>query len=135
MGVFAKWRASFLYGRALRRFYQKNYLDAARLLQKVCELDPHHERNELYHSYLGRSYLSLGRYDDALQVLCRAYEPFRKRSQQLDTDFGRQEYVDTLNALSDVLHKVGQSSRAREVAHEAEEYLINTGRYEKGHEK
>jgi len=104
------------------RFHQKKYIDAVRLFKKVCQLDPRSERKELELSYLGRSYLALGRYNDALEYLSKAYESFRERSRHLQRDFERREYLEYLQAFSDILEKVGQSDRARAVSREAEEY-------------
>jgi len=42
-------------GRAVARFYQGRYAEAARLFEKLCELDPHDERIEWSHAWLGRS--------------------------------------------------------------------------------
>lgn len=122
MGLLTRLRASFLYGRALMRFHQKKYHDAARLFEKVQLLDNDPERKELELAYLGRCLLALEQYNEALDYLSRAYEPFRKRSKALKSDFERREFLDTLNAFSDVLKKVGQMDRAREIAREAEEY-------------
>lgn len=122
MGLLTRLRASFLYGRALMRFNQKKYQDAVRLFEKVHLLDGDPERKELELAYLGRCLLALGRYNEALDYLSRAYEPFQKRSKTLKNDFERREFFDTLSAFSEVLQKVGQLDRAREIAREAEEY-------------
>jgi len=122
MSLFAEWWAAYLYGRGLARFYEKRYEDAARLLKKVCDLNPDHERKELYYSYLGRCYLALGQSNDVFDLLSRAYEPFRKRSHMLTEDSEKREYLEFLNAFRDALEKVGQVGRAHEVSQEAERY-------------
>jgi tetratricopeptide (TPR) repeat protein len=124
MGFFGEWLAAGLYGRAVARFYQRRYEDAARLLEKVCKLDPDSERKELYYSYLGRSYFALGEHSKALEILSRAYEPYRKRCHSLEDEFQQREFLETLNALSEALRKVGQLGRADEVKREAEEYSM-----------
>ena len=123
MALFAGLRAACLYGRALARFHQRRYQDAVRLLEKVCQLDPNHERNELYYAYLGRSHLALGHHDDALKYLSHAYDPFCQRSHLLKEDMEKREFVAFLTAFSTVLEKVGQGERAQEVKHKAEEFL------------
>lgn len=123
MALFAGLRAACLYGRALARFHQRRYQEAVRLLEKVCQLDPNHERNDLYHAYLGRSYLALGQHDDALKYLSHAYNPFCKRSHLLREGGEKREFVEFLTAFSTVLGKVGQRDRAQEVKHQAEEFL------------
>ncbi|MBI2877964.1 MAG: tetratricopeptide repeat protein [Candidatus Tectomicrobia bacterium] len=122
MSLFAGWRAAYLYGRAVARFYQQRYEEAAHLLEKVCKLDPEHERKELYYSYLGRSYLALGQYSKALDFLSHAYEPFCKRSHTLENEFERREFVEFITAFSDVLRRVGQADYAQEVSRKAKEY-------------
>lgn len=123
MTLFAGLRAACLYGRALARFHQRRYQEAVRLLKKVCQLDPYHERNDLYQAYLGRSYLALGRYEDALKQLSYAYDPFCRRSHLLKEDMEKREFVEFLTAFSTVLEKVGQRERAQEVKHKVEEFL------------
>jgi len=123
VSLFSKWRAAALYGKALARFHQRRYKNAAHILEKVCRLDPDNERKELQFSYLGRCYLALGRYEESLQQLSCAYESFTERSQSLQRDFDRREFLDFLNAYSDALKRVGQLDRAREVAREAEKYI------------
>lgn len=122
MGFFSGLRASGLYGLAVGRFGKRKYADAARLLEKAYKLDPGYDESEIYHSYLGRSYLALGQYNEALDQLSRACQMFRGRARSLQKGFEQQQFLATLNALSDVLQKVGQLDRAREIAREAEEY-------------
>jgi tetratricopeptide (TPR) repeat protein len=123
MALFAGLRAACLYGRALTRFHQRRYQEAVRLLEKVCQLDPYHERNDLYHAYLGRSYLALDQHDDALKHLSRSYDPFCERSHLLREDGEKREFVEFLIAFSNALGKVGQRERAQEVKHKAEKFL------------
>lgn len=123
MALLTRLRASFLYGRALMRFHQKKYNDAVRLFEKVYMLDSQCDRKELELAYLGRCLLALGRYNEALDYLSRAYEPFRNRSKALKSDFEQREFLDTLNAFSEVLRKMGQVDRAQKIDHEAEEYM------------
>jgi tetratricopeptide (TPR) repeat protein len=121
---FGVYKAASLHGVAAARFYQKRYNDAARLFEQICKLDPEHERIEVSFSYLGRCYLYLGRYDEAEDILSRAYELFRRRNQSPDGKFYRREYVSFLIAFSNVLKKNGQLDRALEIDREAEEHKI-----------
>ena len=123
MGFFSGLIASGLYGLAIGRFHRKRYENVVRLLEKACKLDPSYDESELYHSYLGRSYLAVGRYMVALRILSRAYELFSKRKAFLQGDFEHREFVNTLVAFGDVLQKVDQLDRAREIASEAQEYM------------
>jgi tetratricopeptide (TPR) repeat protein len=99
---FGKCIGAYLYGRAVMRFYQKRYEDTARLLEKACKLDPNDERKELTYSYLGRSYLALKRYDDALEIMSQAYELFRKRSQSIKDESERSEFIQFIRAFVDL---------------------------------
>ena len=124
--IFKQWMAAYRYGQAIARFQQQRYEDAAVLFEKICSLDPNNERNELHYSYLGRSYLALGKTAAALDVLSRAYQPFREKSGRLTSDFERGEYIEFLRSFSEVLTRLGQLDRAKEIAREAEEFCRRT---------
>lgn len=130
MYFFRKWRASFLYGRAVMRFYQKRYEDTSRLMEKVCELDPNMERKEYCYSYLGRSYSALGQYDNALKLMLQAYELFK--NQIIEDDYKQREFVDFMEAFSDTLHKSGQIDRAQEIKCELKEHTMSIKKQIKG---
>ncbi len=117
MSFAGKWIAAYLIGRAIMGFYQQRYKDTVRLLEKVRKLDPENEKNELFCSYLGRSYLALEQYDDALEMMSRAYELFLKKDKDME-DIDRQEFKQYLNAYIDLLEKVDQSERAQDIARE-----------------
>lgn len=69
MTLLRKWRAAFLYGRALGKFNRRKYKNAARLFRTVSTLETNDERKELTYSYLGRSYLALGQKNDTLEAM------------------------------------------------------------------
>ncbi len=115
MIIFPKIRASYLYGQALMQFHQKRYNESARLLEKVCRLDKKNKQRELFFMYLGRSYLALGRNDEALNWLSNAYEIFKGKFQSSNIDLEIKEYMELLCAFRDVLEKVGHEDRANEV--------------------
>lgn len=118
MSFIEKWIAAYLYGRAIMGFYKQRYKDTVRLLEKVRKLDSDNEQKELFCSYLGRSYLALERYDDALEMMSLAYELFLKKSENMEEEFERQEFKQFLNAYIELLEKVGQTERAQDIAHE-----------------
>jgi tetratricopeptide (TPR) repeat protein len=125
MRFFARLIAPLYYGRALGHFARGRYNDVVRLLKKALELDPSFDENALYHSILGRSYLSLGRCDDALECLARAYEMFRIGP--LRSGFDRRELLETARALASALREAGEIDHAREIVREAEEYAGRSG--------
>lgn len=126
MHFIKKFIASYLYGKALMKFNQKHYKDAETLLKKVCKLDPNHDRKELYWNYLSRSYLALGKYNDALKLMSKTYELYLNRNTIIDDDFEQNEFMEFMNAFINVLNKVGKNDRARAVAHEVEGRLRKT---------
>jgi tetratricopeptide (TPR) repeat protein len=114
-------RAAFLFGGAQMRFRQKRFEDAARLLERVCRIK-HDGLRHVELAYLGRCYLALGRYKDAVESLSAAYENYRNQSGLLKQGFDRQEYVEYLKAYSAALEKTGQSEHALKIRQEAEDY-------------
>jgi len=125
MWFFKRWKAAFLYGRAIMRFRQKRYEDAVRLFEIVCKLEPDDERKELTYSYLGRSYLALRQYDEALRMMSRAYELFRGRSRIITDENDQREFTKFVGEYVKVLIKVGQNKRAKEIQQEVEKWQIS----------
>ena len=116
------WKASYLYGRGVARFYQKRYEVAMRLLEKAFELDPNNKHNELSCSYLGRSYLMVENFDKALELLSRSYELYSSRRQALQSELDRIEFLDTLKAFSHVLRRNHQIEKAQDIERETMEF-------------
>ena len=116
-------------GRALGHFYRGRYAEAAILFEKACELDPEGKgvRIERIHASLGRCYLALGRYKEALEYLSRAYDPYWASARALTKDYDRREFIEFLAAFSDVLLRTGQVDRAEEIAQQASQYRKSWG--------
>lgn len=108
----------FLTGKAISRFHRRDYKTATRLFERVLKLDSAPDRAELYYAYLGRSYLELGRHEDALAWLLRAYEPFCSRSSNLKGAYERGMFVEFLKALRAAYRETGQPGLADDVAAE-----------------
>jgi tetratricopeptide (TPR) repeat protein len=125
MWFFKRWKAAFLYGRALMRFRQKRYEDAVRLFGIVCKLEPEDERKELTYSYIGRSYLALGQYDEALRMMSIAYELFRGRYRITKDKNDQREFTKYVEEYVKILNKVGQNEKAKEIQREVEEWKIS----------
>jgi len=107
--------AGYLYGRAIGRFYQKKYADAASIFEKVCRLESDTTDIELCYSFLGRSYLALNNYDKAVDYLSQAYQRFKDSKQKERVAI---EYKNTLIALSEVLRIIGRVESAQEIDNE-----------------
>jgi tetratricopeptide (TPR) repeat protein len=97
------------------KFQQGRFEDAARLLEKSFRLDPEDDRIEFCNAYLGRSYLALGRTDDALDQMSRAYARFEKERPEIENEYAQREFQKFIRHYIKVLNKVGQTERANEV--------------------
>lgn len=114
-------RASLLYGKAISKFYQKKFGDAAHLFERAYKLSPGDEKKELIDSYLGQCYLALERYNEAEVLLSRAYEIYSDKMGAITDSFERREIINMLKALSNVLEKIGKIERSRKIALEISE--------------
>ena len=122
MALFAGIRAAMLYGKAMARFHQARFADAANLLERNLTLDPWQDRKELVYAYLGQCYLALGRDTEAVDLLSKAYEPLNLRSVGLSKIFERQEFLQFLSALSRALRRTGQLERAQHITEQEERW-------------
>ncbi|MBI1815178.1 MAG: hypothetical protein HYR72_09385 [Deltaproteobacteria bacterium] len=61
-----------------------------------------------------------------MTALTKAYELFRHGEQSRWGDFQREQFVTTLKAFANALHRCGQFERAKEVAREVTEYTATT---------
>jgi tetratricopeptide (TPR) repeat protein len=116
MGFLNSWRASFLSGKAFMKFNKKEYIEAISLIEKICKLDPKMDRIEICYSYLGRSYVKIGKFDDALKVMNNAYDLFLIKINKIDEKQYHQEFKVFLDAFIYLLNEMGQIDRANEVA-------------------
>ena len=123
MRFLAGFKAQSLWLRGLKRFHQGRCDEAARLFTEAFNLDPKtYEVSSLHYSVLGRSYLALGQADNALAMLSRAHDLFHADDRSRWRDFEWQEFVLTLKAFANALHRCGQFERAKQVAQEVTEY-------------
>ena len=130
MTLLARWRrwyagvrAGGVYGRALARFYQRRYEDAAVLFERAEQLDPDHTRVHFNHALQGRCYQALGRYKEALELPSRAYEPYCDCAQRESFDsHTKHDFLDFLDVFSDVLLRTGKPDRAEQVARQATDF-------------
>ena len=135
MTVLARWRrwyagvrAGGVYGRALGRFYQRRYEDAAVLFERAERLDPDHARVHFNHALQGRCYCALGRNKDALELLSRAYGPYCDCAQRESFDsHTKRDFVDFLDVFSHVLLRTGKADRAEQVALQASDFRRRRG--------
>ena len=91
--------------------------EAAILFERGDELDPRRSARPFLSRFERSLYRALGRYDEALEVLSRAYEPFVRDTPE--TENAKRDFVDFLQAFSDVLLRLGHVDRARHVAQQA----------------
>ena len=116
-----QWKAAFLYGRAVMRFHQAKYYEAARLLEEVCSLDPHQDKMELNYAYLGRCHLALGDHETSIKYFSNAFQLLTKRGGSVQGDTQR-EMRDFLKAYIHVLHETGQTEQANHVRGKVKEW-------------
>lgn len=116
--------ASFLYGGGFIRFQQKKYAKSIKLLQKALKLDPdaNKAKKKLPYVFIGKSYLSLEKYDEALQILTKAYELFCKESLNLAYDNDSDVHYQLLTTYEEALRNAGQTKKAKKIAREASKY-------------
>lgn len=103
---------------AFNRFMKKDYNRAIPLFKKVIELDPGCIHLEYIYSRLGRCFLAVRKYEDALEMISKAYELYGNEI-MLD-DFEFQEYSDLLNSYIIVLKHFNKSEQAKKIETEAE---------------
>ena len=104
-----------LSGLAFRRFIQQRYREAACLFERICKTESNKSKNIDIYSYLGRCYVFLEEYADAVNVLSKAYDLFDKRDRPIEQDFDKKEYKEFLRAYSYALYKVGLFEKHTEV--------------------
>ncbi len=127
MRFLSGFKAQCLWLRGLKRFHQGRSDEAVRLFTQAFALDPKtYEVSSLHHALLGRSYLALGQLENALAMLSRAYELFHAEEQSRWREFEREQFVATLKAFANALHRCGQLERAKEVAREVTECTAAT---------
>lgn len=114
-------------GHGFYRFAEGKYEEAARIFEKVCRLHREGERMEIIHSCLGRCYLAIGKNDEALENLSTAYHLFHKNRvpyRKGENSVYPNEYMQMIEAYSEVLLRLGQTELAEKIAKEAEESHI-----------
>jgi tetratricopeptide (TPR) repeat protein len=69
--------SAFLHGKAFKRMECKNYIGAAKILEKLCEDDQEENIEYSYYS-LGLCYYALGNYEKALNWCSKSYKLYRQ---------------------------------------------------------
>ena len=95
------------------------------LLKKSLEIGPDADVKRTAYSVLGRAYVALEEYDEALQVMPKAYDLFNPEKHEGE-NFPEQEYKTSIKAYSLTLHKTGDSENGDEIAWEAENMDIKS---------
>jgi len=122
MSIIDKWKAAYLYGRALARFHAGRYGEAVKLFETVCTLDPADDDVEICHAYLGRSYLAIGEVDQAISHMRRAYN-YLVYNKSSDDWRQNDERSKLLSDYSRALKKAGRFTEAEDVDLKAETML------------
>lgn len=114
----------YLPGKANALFYQGRYEEVIRALEELRKIDPN---NPDKLCQLGRSYFAVGRYQDAFELLSRAYMSFLESQPIPDNYLHLQEISKVVIAFSDVSKKVGQSDRSEEAIRVLSQWLSKVG--------
>lgn len=127
MNILNKVKASFLYGKAIKRFNQKRYNDAANLLEKVNFLESENEQKELTYYYLGRAYSALRKNKEALNMFAKSYELFHgKFSKDINVNDVK-TFIYLTNEYIHLLSKIGREKHAKNILLERNKLLKESG--------
>jgi tetratricopeptide (TPR) repeat protein len=108
MGIIKDIKVGLISGKAFSEFCKGHYEDAIVLLKKLLELDPEEdEGKEIVYSLLGRSYIQVNRYKEALLEMKKANEMFLENfsKRKNDEDYKKQ-YLDFLDWYIYLLDKL-----------------------------
>ena len=119
------YKNAYLHGRALGKFLKGNFKESARLFEKVCALESHNdERRELTFAYLGRCYLHLERYNEALKYLSMAFNEFNlnQRIHKFESEIERNEFSQFIKAYIYTLKHEGQLAKSLKIEQKAKKH-------------
>ncbi len=105
-----------------RKFISRHYEKAIPLFEKAIVLGTDPDIIRISYAYLSRSYVILGRFEDALSVMPRADELYDLESNDRD-DFNRNEYKAFLDSYSLALRKLGFIEKADNVSTKSEQII------------
>jgi tetratricopeptide (TPR) repeat protein len=123
MKILSKLKAQYFWSLGLKRFCQGKQDEAVLFFEKAGRLDPTNYGDALHYSFLGRGYLALDRAEEALSALSRAYELFLANDPPRWSEYEREQFVATLKAFANALHRCGQFERAKQVVQEVTEHM------------
>jgi len=102
------------------KFIAGKYKKAVSYFEKAVELGTDTDIKRLSNAYLGRSYVILGRFEEALSVMPKADELYNLESNERD-DYNQKEYKAFLDAYSLALRKLGFIERAESISNKSEQ--------------
>jgi tetratricopeptide (TPR) repeat protein len=111
-------KATIYSTRGYRNFISGKYDKAISLFEKAISLDSDADIKKLSHSYLGRAYANLGRYEDAVSIMPKADELYDLEDNDKD-EYTRKEYKAFLHAYSLSLQKLGLDEKAEIIRNKA----------------
>lgn len=121
MKILNKYKASYLYGKALSKFLKGKYDEAILIFENICLLDSKYKNEGYTRYYLARSYNFLDQKEKAKKEMAIAYDMIKSRVQK-DTERKDIEYLKTLSSeYSNLLKKVGENKLAETIRQETME--------------
>lgn len=120
MSFFGRIVATALTFIAYRRFLQRKYEEAIRYFEKALRYDIEDDVKRIASSYLARSYVVVGKYEQALEIMCEVYRIYQEQGTEKEDTLQTEEYREFLKAFSFCLSKLGHSEHARQIQKEAE---------------
>jgi tetratricopeptide (TPR) repeat protein len=109
MRIIKKYKAAFIYGKALKQFFNGNYKNAINYFERVLELEPRYGNRGYTRYYLGRSFFAVEDTERAKEEMSAAYNMLKKRivSEKNEKDMNyfkslTHEYIQLLSSLNEI---------------------------------
>lgn len=127
MKLLKKWRADFLFGKALRLFEREKFNYAASIFEELekieAEINRAEYRKEFNQYYLGRCYSALGKNYEAINMFSNAYPLLRKRIKSFNSVDDIHIFKILASEYIDLLTKTGQKSLAQKIGIDRDKFL------------
>jgi len=120
MFEFRKLLVPFYSGFAFNRFIKKKYSRAIPLFMRIIYLDSGHPNLRYIYSCLGRCFLEVGEYNEALKTLSKSYDLYNENLSLLD-NFGLKEYSQLLKSYIKILTYFNMMEKAEKIRKEFNE--------------
>ena len=132
MRIIQKYRAAFIYGKALKKFLNGNYKNAISHFEEVLKLEPMYGHRGYTRYYLGRAFFALNDTKRAKEEMSAAYNMLRERI-LVDKNEKDSSYFETLaDEYIQLLLKLDENALAKEIKFDRKKVIQGK---ERGHSK